>query len=132
MRVVLDTNVLISGLFWKGPPRQIIDLAIAHKVEVIISSEILTELEAVLYEDFALPYEKIEEIIRDVLSYSYSVVATNVTIKGLRDLKDTKIIACALSLNADYIVTGDKDLLVIKEYKGIHIVSPKSFLGLFL
>lgn len=61
IKAVLDTNILISSLFWKGPSRQIVDLAIAHKVKSLTSAEILEELEAVLYEDFSnIPYERIE------------------------------------------------------------------------
>jgi putative PIN family toxin of toxin-antitoxin system len=97
-KAVLDTNVLISGLFWKGPSRHIVDLAIANKIKSITSPEILQEVEAVLYEDFSqIPYDKIEGIIRDILSYSQLIIPRQVTIKKLRDLKDTKIIACALS-----------------------------------
>ncbi len=132
IKAVLDTNILISSLFWKGPSRQIVDLAIAHKVKSLTSAEILEELEAVFYEDFSnIPYERIEEIIRDILSYSQLVVAAKITIKHLRDIKDTKIIACAVKAKADYIVSGDKDLLVLKAYKGIKIVTPREFSNLF-
>jgi len=131
-RVVLDTNVLISSFFWKGPSRHIVDLAIANKIKSITSPEILEEVEAVLYEDFPqVPYDKIEGIIRDTLSYSQLIIPQQITVKRLRDLKDTKIIACAVSAKADYIVTGDKDLLVLKKYGGIQISNPKTFLDLF-
>ena len=126
-RVVLDSNVLISSLFWKGLPRHIVDLAIARHIEAITSPDILSEVESVLREDFSdIPYSKIEEIIRDILSYSRLIPSEKISVKGLRDAADAKIIACALAGKADYIVTGDKDLLVLKEYKGIHIVTPKT------
>lgn len=132
IKVVFDTNVLISSLFWKGNSRSIVDLAISNKIKSITSSEILEEVEAVLYEDFPkVPYNKIEEIIKDILSYSSVIAAGVITVTDLRDIKDTKIIACAISAKADYIVTGDKDLLILKEYKGIKIISPKSFLDSF-
>ena len=131
-RVVFDTNVLISSLFWKGPSRDIVDLAIAHKIKSITSQEILEELEAVLYEDFQdIPYKRIEEIVRDVLSYSEVATIDEITVKGLRDFKDAKIIATAKSAKADYIVTGDKDLLVLNEVKNIRIVNPRAFLEIF-
>jgi putative PIN family toxin of toxin-antitoxin system len=131
-RVVLDTNVLISSFFWKGPSRHIVDLAIANKIKSITSPEILEEVEAVLYEDFPqVPYDKIEGVIRDILSYSQLIIPQQIMVKRLRDLKDTKIIACAVSAKADYIVTGDKDLLVLKKYGGIQISNPKTFLDLF-
>lgn len=132
IRVVLDTNILISGLFWKGPSRKVVDLAIANKIKSITSPEILEEVEAVLYEDFPqVPYDKIEEIVKDILSYSQLIIPQAITVKKLRDLKDAKIIACGLSAKADYIVTGDRDLLVLKKYKGIKISTPKAFLDLF-
>lgn len=131
IRVVLDSNVLISSLFWKGPSRHIVDLAIANKIDAVTSPDILEEIESVLYEDFpVVSYERIEEIIRDILSYSRLVVSRKITVKGLRDIKDTKIITCAMGGEANYIVTGDKDLLVLKEYKSIKIVTPNVFLNL--
>lgn len=127
IRVVLDSNVLISSLFWKGLPRHIVDLAIARHIEAMTSPDILLEIEAVLREDFSdILYSKVEEIIRDILSYSRLVSSEKIFVKGLRDAADAKIIACALAGKADYIVTGDKDLLVLKEYKGIHIITPKT------
>lgn len=131
IKAVLDVNILISGLFWKGSSWRIVDLAITHHIESVTSPAILAELEAVLYEDFSdIPYNRIEEIIRDTLSYSRLVAAERISVKGLRDIKDTKIIACALAGKAEYIVTGDKDLLVLKEYKGVRIVTPKAFLDI--
>lgn len=132
IKAVLDTNVLISSLFWKGPSRHIVDLAIANKIKSITSPEILEEVETVLYEDFKdVPYDKIEGIIRDILSYSQLIIPRQLTVKKLRDLKDTKIIACAVSSKANYIVTGDKDLLVLKKYGEVQISNPKTFLDLF-
>jgi len=129
IKVVLDSNILISSFFWKGPSRHIVDLAIAQKIDSITSSDILEEIESVLYEDFInVPYERIEGMVRDILSYSHLILPRKITVKGLRDIKDVKIIACALSAKADYIVTGDKDLLIIKEYKGLRIITPRAFL----
>ena len=132
IKVVLDTNILISNLFWKGHSRRIVDLAVSNKIKSITSLEILEEVEAVLYEDFSgVSYSRIEEIIKDILSYSSVISAGDITVRGLRDIKDTKIIACAISAKADYIITGDKDLLILKEYKGIKIISPRVFLDSF-
>ncbi|MFH1458549.1 MAG: putative toxin-antitoxin system toxin component, PIN family [Candidatus Omnitrophota bacterium] len=132
IKVILDTNVLISSLFWKGSSRHIVDLAIASKIKSVTSPEIMEEVEAVLYEDFPqVPYEKIEWIIRDILSYSQLIIPRRVTVKRLRDSKDTKIIACALNAKAEYIVTGDKDLLALEKYAEVRILTPKTFLDLF-
>ena len=129
IKVVLDTNILISGIFWKGLPQRIVDLASANEIESITTQEILEEVKTAL-ERLDVPLEKIEEIIKDIMSYSRLIAAKKVVVKDLRDFKDVKIIACALSAEVDYIVTGDKDLLVVKEYEGIQIVNPKTFLEL--
>ena len=130
IRVVLDTNILISSIFWKGSCQKIIDFAVAGKIKSLTCAEILEEIESVLSDDFPdVPYTKIDEIIRDVLSYSEIVTTEELLITGLRDIKDTKIIACALGGKADYIITGDKDLLTIKAYEGIPIVNPSEFLS---
>ena len=129
IKVVLDTNILISSLFWKGPPHRIVDLAIANKIQSITSPEILAEIETVLFEDFpGFPYQRIEEILRDILSYSQLITVEQIPVKELRDVRDTKIIACALSAKANYIVTGDKDLLVLKTYGGVSILNARIFL----
>lgn len=81
LRAVLDTNLLISGIFWQGPSHHIVDLALANKIKSITSPEILEEVEAVLYEDFPqAPYDKIEGIIRDILSYSQLIIPRQVTV----------------------------------------------------
>lgn len=128
IKAVLDTNILISSIFWKGPTRRIVNLAISNKIISVTSPEILEEAEAVLYEDFPeVPYQRIEEIIRDILSYSQLIMIDEISVKGLRDIKDTKIIATAIKAKADYIVTGDKYLLVLKSYRGIQILNVKEF-----
>ena len=129
IKAVLDTNILLSSLFWKGQPRKIVDLAIENKFRAVTSSDILEELKCVLEEDFSqVPYDVRERILRDILSYSALVIPKKITVKNLRDFQDTKIIACALEAEAEYIVTGDKDLLVLKEYARIKITTAREFL----
>jgi uncharacterized protein len=129
IHVVLDNNVFISGLFWNGTCRKVVDLAMSGSFISYTSREILQELEQVLYEDFIdIPRARIEEIIKDILSFAHVVPARRMVVKQLRDIKDAKIISCAISSGADYIVTGDKDLLVLKEYRNIKILSPREFL----
>ena len=116
-------------MFWKGQPRKIVDLAIENKFRAVTSSDILEELKCVLEEDFSqVPYDARERILRDILSYSALVIPKKITVKNLRDFQDTKIIACALEAEAEYIVTGDKDLLVLKEYARIKITTAREFL----
>ena len=129
IKAVLDTNILLSSLFWKGQPRKIVELAIENKFRAVTSADILEELKCVLEEDFSqVPYDARERILRDILSYSALVIPKKITVKNLRDFQDTKIIACALEAEAEYIVTGDKDLLVLKEYARIKITTAREFL----
>ena len=129
IKAVLDTNILLSSLFWKGQPRKIVDLAIENKFRAVTSADILEELKCVLEENFPrVPHEAKELILRDILSYSALVIPKKITVKNLRDLQDAKIIACAVEAGANYIVTGDKDLLVLKEYARIKITTAREFL----
>ncbi len=128
MRVVIDTNVLISALFWGGRPRQVVDLAVTGEIQAITSPELLAEFEEVLTEDFLLPREKVESAVRDVLSYSEVIASLAETPGDLRDPDDEKVAACALAGNADYVVTGDKDLLSHRTLSGIMVLSVRKFL----
>ena len=129
IKVVLDTNILISSIFWSGAPHKIVELALQQRIQNFSSVEILGELQSVLAEDFDVPLARIRDILRDVLGYSQIVKAPPMKINALRDANDTHIVACALGANARYIVTGDKDLLVLGAYRGIKIVSAKNFLA---
>ena len=127
MNVVFDTNVLISALFWGGTPRRVVDLAVHQHIGSVTSIEILQELQSVLSEDFQVPPAKLKDILRDIISYSNLVKVKPLHIK-IRDLDDLKVIACAVAAKADYIVTGDKDLLILRQFRSIQIVTPAEFL----
>jgi len=128
IRAVIDTNVLISALFWAGAPRRVVDLAAAGRFQALTSPEMMAELEEVLAEDFALPPDRLELVIREVLSYAELVTPTEEVDVPVRDLADLKVIACALAGGADYIITGDGDLLELNEVQGVHITTVKRFL----
>ena len=128
LNVVLDTNIYISSIFWKGNPHKIVELAIDKKIRVFISVEILQELEKVLRRDFQEPDEIIHRQISLIFEYA-DVIKTDVKLEVVKaDPEDNKIIECAVSCGADYIVTGDKHLLDLVEYKGVKIVSPRRFI----
>lgn len=128
MRVVLDTNVIISALFWKGPPRRVVDLAADGTMQALTSLELLAELEEVLTEDFAVPKEKLDLMLKDVLSYSEVIASPEEPDIVIRDRMDLKVIACAISGRADCIITGDRDLLILGEVQGIRILTPRALL----
>jgi putative PIN family toxin of toxin-antitoxin system len=127
-RVVLDTNVIISGL-WSGPPRKIIDSWQEGKIQVIISPEILTEYLEVL-ERFNLPSETQEDFLLLFIEFARTVFVkpshTALVIK--EDPADNKFLSCALEGKADYIVSGDRHLLQLSHHKTIPIITPREFI----
>lgn len=128
MRAVVDTNVFISGLFWGGRPRRVMDLAAAGRFQALTSAELLLELEDVLTEDFEVPQERVDLVLRDVLSYAQMIVPREEPTVAVRDADDVKVIACAIAGGADCIITGDRDLLSLREVQGISVFTPEEFL----
>ncbi len=125
-----DTNVLISGLFWPGAPRQLIHLAVTGLVQVVTCQALLDELKSVLIrpgKSFRLTEQEATRVINDVLTYVRLVtLMSEVTV--CRDVDDNIVLACALDGRANYVVTGDPDLLVLGEFQGIKIVTAREFL----
>ncbi|MFH1903317.1 MAG: putative toxin-antitoxin system toxin component, PIN family [Candidatus Omnitrophota bacterium] len=126
-RVVLDTNVIISGL-WSGPPRKIIDNWQEGNIQVLVSQEILTEYLEVL-ERFNLPPETQEDFLLLFIEFAKTVFVkpphTALVIK--EDPADNKFLSCAWEGKADYIVSGDRHLLQLSHYKMISIITPREF-----
>ena len=138
IRAVLDTNILLSALITKreAPPLQLYKAFISQKFLLITSPSILAEVEDVINRENVVKYHKLnpkqrEAIIEQLLALCYvtleSVKPEKVIIE--RDPKDDKFLHAAVEIHAEYIVTGDKDLLDLKEYEEIKIVSPSDFLA---
>ena len=98
--------------------------------KLVTSLEILDEVVDRLRNKFGLPEEKIEELVKILFSYS-QIIETKSKLDVVRDKKDNKIIECAFDGKVDHIVTGDPDLLILKEFRGIKIVKAKEFLDEF-
>ncbi|MDO8538247.1 MAG: putative toxin-antitoxin system toxin component, PIN family [archaeon] len=132
IKVVLDTNIFVSSIFWeKGNPKKIIDLALNQKFRVFVSLDILEELKKVLERDFEQPEEKIQVQLNIIMSFA-ELIEIKEQIDFIKsDPADNKILDCAFSIRADFIVSGDNHLLELKEFKEIRIVSPKEFLEFF-
>ncbi|MBU2495388.1 MAG: putative toxin-antitoxin system toxin component, PIN family [Candidatus Omnitrophota bacterium] len=128
-RVVLDTNVIISGL-WNGPPRKIVDNWQEGEIQVIVSQEILTEYLRVLAR-FNLPPETEDDFLLLFIDPARTVFVkpphTALVIK--EDPADNKFLSCALEGKADYIVSGDHHLLQLSCYKMIPIITPREFVS---
>jgi len=133
IRVVLDTNVLISALLFKGELSRIVGLWQKGKIIPVISKETFDELRTVLeYSKFSLSRAEIKSLIEhDILPF-FEVVNVSKHVKGTcRDPEDDKFISCAISASVDWIVTGDKDLSDLKKYQSIRIIHASDFVKMF-
>ncbi len=133
VRAVLDTNVLISGLIAvKGIPRRILDAWLEGRYTLVISLYLIEELTFVLSypriaQRLSLSDEELAVILAALLTKA-EVTPGKLRLPGVtRDPKDDAVVACAKEGRADYIVSGDQDLLVLGEYEGIQIVTPRQF-----
>jgi putative PIN family toxin of toxin-antitoxin system len=131
MKVVLDSNIFVSSFFWRGNPRKVFDRVTNGLDELFITDEILQEVAGVLSrKKFEVTEKEIEDYIKIIESYSIKIIIQNEIEKICRDKDDDKILQCGLEGNADFIITGDDDLLVLEKYKAIRIVKPREYLDI--
>ena len=129
IRLVPDTNVIISSVFWRGNAYKIIASGIQGNYTLVTSPEIIDEVIERLKRKFRFPEAEQQNLI-DLIFTFYEIVEPSSKFEIVRDKKDNKIIECAFDGKADYIVTGDKDLQILKIYKNVKIVSPSEFVSL--
>ena len=133
MRVVVDTSVLVSGLIRpQGPPGDILRSLRDGRFTVCYSHETLMEVVEVLGRDFFrskyhIQAEDIEILVSLIRLRGDAIVPTQ-KITDCRDPKDNKFLEAAVAGAADYLVSGDDDLLILNPYRGIPILSPAEFL----
>ena len=127
--IVLDTNQLISAFFWKGNEREILEICRAKEIELLILPDILDELDTVLERKFDIPEDKRAEYTRNLILISKIVFPTSQIDAIGADPTDNRILECAVDGCADYIISGDRHLLSLKEYGGIKILRAREFLG---
>lgn len=125
-RVVIDTNVLISGFYWGGTPKKIIDFWKKEKFNHYVSPGSATELVNLLIR-FGTPQNKIRNLKNLLVNHSYKVIPKQ-KVRLCRDPKDNQFLELCLAASVDYLVTGDKDLLSLKKFKSTLILTPKQFL----
>jgi uncharacterized protein len=135
MKVVIDTNVLLSALVFRGLPAQLLLTFEGAEHSLCTSSELLAELEEVLNrKKFERPLAKTsssaERLFEGVLALARVVKAAPLTQAVSRDKDDDAVLACALASSADLIVSGDDDLLVLGQFKGIPILPAREALAL--
>lgn len=127
LTVVLDTNIYISVYNFGGLAYQLIKHTQQGNVTVAISAPILEEIERILKTKFQWPEQDVADLLYIITKFT-TLVAPRQTITAItRDLVDNRILECAVKANAQVIISGDKDVTSLKNYRGISIITPRQF-----
>lgn len=128
MRVIIDTNVLISGIFFGGPPAKILEAWHGGELKLAVSPEILEEYFEVC-ERISVRYPDIDiaPILVLIARNSQVVESPPLAEQISRDVDDDKFIACAIASDSRTIISGDNDLLTVSGYKSVRVVTPRDF-----
>jgi len=135
VRVVADTNTIVSGLLWKGAPRALLDAARESRVSLYTSAALLDELVEVLprakfAKRVAASKMSIERLARRYARLAQRIVPAEIKPTVAGDPDDDAVLACALAAQADLVVSGDKRVRNLKTYHGIRIVGVNEALAL--
>ncbi len=128
MKIVLDTNVIVSGIFWTGAPFKILEFWIQDRFELLITKDILKEYESTL---LRISKGKTEQLVSHwliLIAENSHVIRIKRRFKLSKDPDDDKFIECAVAGNATYIVSGDAHLLDIGMVMDIPIITPSEFI----
>jgi len=126
MRIVLDANVIVAAFAARGLCESVMEVCLSEH-EIVLSEELLDEILKSLLRKIKLPSGVVDVIGELLREHSNMVNPITIAPGVCRDPDDLKVLSLAVASKADYIVTGDKDLLVLKKYEGIPILSPRSF-----
>lgn len=129
IRVVLDTNILISAILFGGKPRQVLERAVRGEIRLCLSEAILEELKGVLRRSkFDYSTEAIQVILTELISLSNFVNPSKTIRVVSEDPEDNRILECAVEAEANYIITGDVHLLRLGRYQDIEVLNAVGFL----
>lgn len=128
MRLVADTNVVVSGLLWLGKPGRLLEAAASGALTLYTSVALVDELDGTLRAAKLAPRVQgsgltVDELLRRYLDVAIVVAAEPIAPAVLADPDDDHVLACALAAHADLVVSGDADLLDLRSYQGIPIVA---------
>jgi putative PIN family toxin of toxin-antitoxin system len=129
MKIVLDTNVFISGIFFSGPPAQILKAWKDQKFQIVISKDILSEYQRVA-DELSKKFSAVDirPIIELLTIYGEIVETEGIFVTVCEDPDDNMFLECAIASNSKIIISGDKHLLRVSGYQGIDVVKPRDFI----
>lgn len=131
MRILIDTNILISGLFFHGLPKKLLQ-EIDENFKICVNSEIVAEYINKIDNKFSKSKYILDKDLREKIFGSFRSFEIKSGLKVCRDPDDDKFINCAIDAKAIYIVSGDNDLLAIKNFTGVEIVTARDFYDKYL
>lgn len=126
MRIVLDANVVIAAFATRGLCESILEVCL-NKHEVILSEDLLDEILRNLHSKIKLPKSLTDQVASLLRGFAIFIDPVPLSSDACRDPDDIKILGLAVASGADYIISGDKDLLVLKRYQKIPVLNPRSF-----
>lgn len=125
LRIVFDSNVYISALLFKGIPGKVLELAQKDRITLVVSDEIIAETIRILEDKFRWPQHNIDKFKRRLSDISKNI-RPEIRLDIIKEMEsDNRILECAVSGEANLIISGDKHLLKLKNYKNIPIVKPR-------
>ncbi len=130
LTAVFDTNILFSATGWRGNPFQCVERARAGEFPVFTCPELVEELAERLGTRLHFSADQVAETLADYLGFLQVIQIPKALAAVCRDPDDNMVLEGALEGHAQYIVSGDKDLLDLKEFRGIRIVRAPQFLSL--
>ena len=126
MKIVLDANVIVAAFASRGLCESIFELCLSEH-DLILCEDLLSEIVRNLRIKIKLPSKMIDAIKEFLLEHSIMLDPTPLPKDACRDADDIKVLGLAITSSADYIVTGDKDLLILEHCQNIPILSPRAF-----
>lgn len=128
MRVVLDTNVLLSGMLTRGLCEAVLDACVdSPDVEMVLSDHILREFERHASRKFGVPDNEAKEAVEFLRRWSTIVQPANLPADACKDPDDVPVLGTAVAAHAAVLVTGDAELLALEQIGDVAIVSPREF-----
>jgi putative PIN family toxin of toxin-antitoxin system len=132
VKAVFDTNVLIAAFLTEGLCSGLMIRARKKAFSLVLCDDIISEFETILRKKIKITAADVSEIVAIVSEAASEIIHDlNYVPNICRDPNDNMVIACAVDAHADYIVTGDEDLLILKKYKDIVIINPRNYEALF-
>jgi putative PIN family toxin of toxin-antitoxin system len=128
LKVLLDTNIWISGILFSGNEEKIVDYAFDGKFQSIIPFQLINEFKRIMIDKFKLSHDDVLDSINEIIQVSELVDLEDFDEIDVRDIDDKAIVKAAKISHCDFLITGDNDIKVLKSINNTKIISSREFL----